>query len=107
MAPCRPRAGILAIVLCVALCAPAYAAGILCGTVRDAVTGNPIVGAGIFLRQTTGQYTGFNGATDATGHPIRASRSPSAFLATAAAAGSIRSHSFRRRPARPEALRTR
>ena len=50
------------------LCAPAYAAGILCGTVRDAVTANPIVGAGIFLRQTTGQYTGFNGATDATGH---------------------------------------
>ena len=68
MAACRPRAVLLAIVSCVALCAPAYAAGILCGTVRNAVTGNPIVGAGIFLRQTTGQYTGFNGATDATGH---------------------------------------
>ena len=68
MAACRPRAVLLAIILCVALCAPAYSAGILCGTVRDAVTGNPIVGAGIFLRQTTGQYTGFNGATDATGH---------------------------------------
>ena len=68
MAACRPRAVLFAIVLCVALCAPAYATGILCGTVRDAVTGNPIVGAGIFLRQTTGQYTGFNGATDATGH---------------------------------------
>jgi hypothetical protein len=68
LAACRPRAVLLAIVLCVALCAPAYAAGILCGNVRDAVTGNPIVGAGIFLRQTTGQYTGFYGATDATGH---------------------------------------
>jgi hypothetical protein len=54
--------------LCVAQCAPAFAAGTHCGTVRDAVTDNPIVGAGIFLRQTTGQYTGFNGATDATGH---------------------------------------
>lgn len=67
MAAGRPRAVLLALVLCVALCAPAYAAGILCGTVRDGVTGNPIVGAGIFLRQTTGPYTGFNGATDATG----------------------------------------
>ncbi|NOT33131.1 MAG: T9SS type A sorting domain-containing protein [Candidatus Eisenbacteria bacterium] len=68
MAACRPRVVLLALVLCVALCAPAYAAGILCGTVRDAVTSNPIAGAGIFLRQTTGQYTGLNGATDATGH---------------------------------------
>ena len=68
MAAGRPRAVLLALVLCVALCAPAYAAGILCGTVRDAVTGNPIAGAGIFLRQTTGQYTGFNGASDGTGH---------------------------------------
>lgn len=68
MAAGRPRAILLALVLCVALCAPAYAAGILCGTVRDAATGNPIVGAGVFLRQTTGQYTGFNAATDATGH---------------------------------------
>ena len=68
MAAGRPPAALLALVLCVALCAPTYAAGILCGTVRDAVTGNPIVGAGIFLRQTTGEYTGFNGATDAAGH---------------------------------------
>jgi hypothetical protein len=67
MAACRPRAVLLAVVLCVALCAPAYA-GVLCGTVRDAVTANPIVGAGLFLRRTTGQYTGYNGATDATGH---------------------------------------
>jgi hypothetical protein len=67
MAACRPRAVFIAVLLCVALCAPAHAAGTLCGTVRDAVTGNPIVAAGIFLRQTTGEYTGFNGATDATG----------------------------------------
>jgi len=68
MAACRHRTVLLALIVSVALAAPAYAAGILCGTVRDAVTGNPIVAAGIFLRQTTGQYTGFNGATDGTGH---------------------------------------
>ena len=67
MAACRPRAVLLSIVLSVALCAPAFAAGVLCGTVRDAVTGNPIVAAGVFLRQTTGEYTGLHGATDANG----------------------------------------
>ncbi len=67
MAASRPRAVLLSVLLSLALCAPAHAAGVLCGTVRDAVTANPIVAAGLFLRQTTGQYTGFNGATDAAG----------------------------------------
>ena len=67
MAACYLRTVLLAVVSCVALCAPAYA-GTVCGTVRNSVTANPIVGAGIFVRQTTGPYTGYNGATDGTGH---------------------------------------
>ena len=67
MAASLRRAVLLAALFCAACVSTSLAAGVLCGTVRNAVTGNPIVGAGIFLRQTTGQYTGFNGATDATG----------------------------------------
>ena len=68
MAAHPSRAALLALLLGLVLAFPAYATGVICGTVRDAVTANPIVAAGIFVRQTTGQYTGYNGATDATGH---------------------------------------
>ncbi len=68
MAACVPRAAVLALALGLALALPAHASGVVCGMVRDAITANPIVGAGIFVRQTTGQYTGYQGATDATGH---------------------------------------
>ena len=68
MAACPSRAAVLTLALGLALAMPAHATGVICGTVRDAITTNPIVGAGIFVRQTTGQYTGYNGATDATGH---------------------------------------
>ena len=53
-----------------ALCslAPAMAAaGSLCGTVRDSQTDAPVVGAGIFLRTPAGAYTGYYGATNASG----------------------------------------
>ncbi len=39
------------------------AAGTLCGTVRDATTNSPISQAGIFLRTTTGAFTGFSTGT--------------------------------------------
>lgn len=68
MVACPSRAAVLALVFGLALAVPAHATGVICGTVRDGITANPIVGAGIFVRQTTGQYTGYNGATDATGH---------------------------------------
>ena len=68
MAACPSRAAVLTLAFGLALAMPAHATGVICGTVRDAITTNPIVGAGIFVRQTTGQYTGYNGATDATGH---------------------------------------
>jgi hypothetical protein len=47
--------------------APAFAVGTVCGTVRDAITGAPVEGAGIFVLTTTGSFTGFEGASDATG----------------------------------------
>lgn len=51
-----------------ALAAPARAAGILCGTIRDAQTSAPVARAGIFLRTPAGAYTGLNTATDLAGH---------------------------------------
>lgn len=47
--------------------ARAYAAGTLCGTVHDAVSAAPVLGAGIFVFSTSGSYTGFHGASDAAG----------------------------------------
>jgi hypothetical protein len=43
------------------------AAGVLCGTVRDASTSAPIPRAGIFLRTPAGEYTGLYGASDLDG----------------------------------------
>ncbi len=68
MAACRTRVALLTLALGLALAVPAHAAGVICGTVRDGITTDPIVGAGIFVRQTTGEYTGLYGATDVTGH---------------------------------------
>mgnify|MGYP001162052692 CR=1 FL=1 len=68
MAACPSRAALLTLALGLALALPAQATGVVCGTVRDAITASPIAGAGIFVRQTTGQYAGYNGATDVTGH---------------------------------------
>ncbi len=68
MAAARLRAVLLAVILCAVCVSAAQATGVICGTVRDAITAQPIVGAGIFVRQTTGPYTGLNGATDAAGH---------------------------------------
>jgi hypothetical protein len=48
--------------LCSFLSLPA-AAGTLCGTVRDATTNDPVGEAGVFLRQTTGAYTGYHAGT--------------------------------------------
>lgn len=50
------------------LAVPAHAAGIICGTIRDAVTNAPVARAGIFLRTPSGAYTGLNTATDGAGH---------------------------------------
>jgi len=47
--------------------ATAIFAGTICGTVTDAVTGSRVNKAGIFVRTTSGEYTGLYGATDAIG----------------------------------------
>ena len=44
-----------------------HAAGVLCGTVRDASTSQPIPRAGIFLRTPAGEYTGLYAASDTDG----------------------------------------
>jgi hypothetical protein len=51
-----------------ALPAVASAAGVICGTVRDAVSQAPVARAGLFLRTTAGAYTGLNAASDDVGH---------------------------------------
>ena len=54
--------------LALGLAGPALAsAGTLCGTVRDAVTLAPIPAAGVFLRETTGGYTGLHDVTSGSG----------------------------------------
>lgn len=45
----------------------AAVAGVLCGTVRDDLTSQPVARAGIFLRTPAGAYTGIYGATDPEG----------------------------------------
>jgi hypothetical protein len=42
-------------------------AGTLCGTVRDASTNAPVDQAGVFLRETTGAYTGYSTGTATDG----------------------------------------
>jgi len=42
-------------------------AGTICGTVRDASSAAPIPRAGVFVRETTGAYTGLYAATDLNG----------------------------------------
>jgi hypothetical protein len=50
------------------LVAPAAVlAGTICGTVRDASSGFPISHAGVFLRETSGVYTGLHAASDSSG----------------------------------------
>jgi len=53
------------LLLCPAL---AFATGSVCGTVTNQLTTAPIEGVGVFVRQTTGEYTGYSSATDVTGH---------------------------------------
>lgn len=56
------------ICLCFILLTPhSVAAGTICGTVRDMVTGAPIIKAGVFVRTIDGTYTGYHGATDDLG----------------------------------------
>ena len=45
----------------------AVLAGTICGTVRDASSGFPIPRAGVFLRETSGIYTGLHTASDSIG----------------------------------------
>lgn len=42
-------------------------AGVICGTVRDALTQGPVARAGVFVRLPSGEYTGLYGATDIDG----------------------------------------
>ncbi|HET6347886.1 MAG TPA: carboxypeptidase regulatory-like domain-containing protein [Candidatus Krumholzibacteria bacterium] len=46
---------------------PAFA-GSICGTVRDALTNNPVPQAAIFLFDNSDQYTGLYAGTDVAGH---------------------------------------
>ncbi len=59
------RATVLA-ACALALASPAWA-GTLCGVVRDALSGDPIARAGVFVRHTDWTYTGLSAATDAEG----------------------------------------
>ncbi len=47
----------LALLLLLLCAAPGFA-GTICGLVRDAATGLPVAGAGIFVREPAGQYAG-------------------------------------------------
>lgn len=51
----------------IAAAAPSFA-GSICGTVRDALTNQPVAQAAIFLFDNTNQYTGLYAGTDVTGH---------------------------------------
>lgn len=46
----------------------ARAAGLLCGTVRDALTRAGVQGAEVKVYETSGVYAGYSAATDAVGH---------------------------------------
>jgi hypothetical protein len=79
--PCRPHdirmsrsclppvAALISIALTIllTLCSAPLQAGTICGHVRDADTGGPIDRAGVFVQDPGGGYTGYHGATDATG----------------------------------------
>jgi hypothetical protein len=65
--PMRSLVVTLAAMFALASPLPAHAAGVLCGTVRDAATHQPIARAGIFVRTIAGAYTGFYAASDALG----------------------------------------
>ena len=51
----------------IAAAAPSLA-GSICGTVRDALTNQPVAQAAVFLFDNTNQYTGLYAGTDVTGH---------------------------------------
>ncbi len=59
--------GLLAVVASALLVSPTFAAGSLCGTVRDASTALPVHGAGIHVFSTTGVYAGFQAVSDSVG----------------------------------------
>ena len=56
-----------ALAIALLLIAAKAVGGTLCGTVRDAATAAPIAHAGLFLRATSGAYTGRYTATDEAG----------------------------------------
>lgn len=59
----------IAVLLLSALSAGGSArAAAICGTVTDAVSGEPVAGAGLFLRTAAGSYTGDHTATAVDGH---------------------------------------
>ena len=64
----RPAAAVL-IALLVTFASPSEAleAGVLCGTVRDAVTQATVAGAAVVAFTTIGEYAGFGAVTDAQG----------------------------------------
>jgi hypothetical protein len=63
----RPSRGWVVAALVLVLATP-LSAGTICGKVRDAISGDPIPRAGVFVRETTGAYTGYHGATDVDGN---------------------------------------
>ena len=62
----RHRLVLLIVLLLGFASAPAIAAGLLCGTVRDGATAAPVDAAGVFLYQSNA-YTGLHAATDVAG----------------------------------------
>ena len=58
---------LFAVIGSIVLTAYPAAAGTICGTVQDALTGGGINRAGIFVRSLDGTYTGYHGATNELG----------------------------------------
>ena len=46
---------------------PPLLAGTICGIVRDTSSGAPVANAGVFVRETSGGYTGLHTASDGSG----------------------------------------
>jgi hypothetical protein len=55
------------VAICIAAAAPSFA-GSICGTVRDALTNQPVPQAAVFLFDNSSQYTGRYAGTDVNGH---------------------------------------
>ncbi|MFN2370797.1 MAG: carboxypeptidase regulatory-like domain-containing protein, partial [Candidatus Krumholzibacteriia bacterium] len=62
-----PPTGLACLALLALFLAAPAAAGTVCGHITDADTGQPVAGAGVFVREPAGQYAGALAVSDAAG----------------------------------------